>query len=70
MAADRVSREREANMVLFRAVHDVARRHAGEPFHQVVSALASTLPGTPRLDEAELRRIAEEISVGRDPSGL
>jgi hypothetical protein len=70
MAADRVSREHEANLVLFRAVHDVALRHAGEPFHQVVSALASTLPGTPHLDEAELRRIAEEISVGRDPSGL
>ncbi|GAA4575897.1 hypothetical protein [Planotetraspora kaengkrachanensis] len=70
MAADSVSREREANQVLFRAVHDVALRHAGAPFHQVVSALASTLPGTPRLDETELRRIAEEISVGRDPSGL
>jgi len=70
MIADRVTREREANLALFRAVHEVAVRHAGEPFHQVVSVLTNSLPGVPGLDDTEIRRIAEEISVGRDPSGL
>lgn len=70
MIADRVTREREANLILFRIVHDVAIRHAGQPLGEVIPILRRSLPGAPRLDEAEVRRIAEEISVGRDPSGL
>ncbi|MEW9527488.1 hypothetical protein [Microbispora sp. NPDC049125] len=64
------ARVHEDNLMLFRAVHQVAVRHAGEPYHQVVAALWAGLPGTPRLGPDELRRIAEEISLGRDPSGL
>ncbi len=70
MIADRVTREREANLILFRIVHDVAVRHAGQPLNEVIPILRRSLPGAPHLDEAEVRRIAEEISVGRDPSGL
>ncbi|GLX05525.1 hypothetical protein [Microbispora sp. NBRC 16548] len=70
MIVDRATREHEDNLVLFRAVHEVAVRHAGAPYHQVISALTAGLPGTPRLAADELRRIAEEISLGRDPSGL
>ncbi|MBP2708645.1 hypothetical protein JOL79_33225 [Microbispora sp. RL4-1S] len=68
--ADRATRQHEDNLSLFRAVHDVAIRHRGEPFPQVMAALAARLPGAPRLTGDEVRRIAEEISLGRDPSGL
>ncbi|GLX00285.1 hypothetical protein [Microtetraspora sp. NBRC 16547] len=70
MIADRVTQEREANLILFRVVHEVAVRHAGQPFHEVLSILRRALPSVPGLDEPEVRRIAEQISVGRDPSGL
>lgn len=55
---------------LFRAVHGIAGRLAGHPVPVVMEALMRQLPKAPGLDLAELRRIAEEISVGRDPSGL
>lgn len=70
MIVDRATREHEDNQVLFRAVHEVAVRHAGAPYDQVISALTAGLPSTPRLTPDELRRIAEEITFGRDPSGL
>ncbi|ADG86880.1 hypothetical protein TBS_19560 [Thermobispora bispora] len=70
MIGDDATRQYEANQALFRAVHEVAVRHAGAPFDQVVSALTGSLPPTPRLQADEIRRIAEEISLGRDPSGL
>ena len=70
MIVDRATREHEDNLVLFRAVHEVAVRHSGAPYHQVIAALVSGLPVTPRLAADEVRRIAEEISLGRDPSGL
>jgi len=37
---------------------------------EVMGVLRQRLPGVPGLDEVELRRLAEQISVGRDPSGL
>ncbi|MFF4775354.1 hypothetical protein ACFY05_21090 [Microtetraspora fusca] len=70
MIADRVTQEREANLTLFRVVHEVAVRHGGRPFHEVLPILRSALPPVPGLDEPEVRRIAEQIAVGRDPSGL
>jgi hypothetical protein len=70
MITDRADREHKANLDLFRAVHEVAIRHAGEPVRQVLSALEGSLPRAPRLNPDEVRRIAEEISLGRDPSGL
>lgn len=70
MIVDRVTREREANLGLFRIVHEVAIRHAGQPLHEVIPILRRSLPSVPHLDGTEVRRIAEEISVGRDPSGL
>ncbi|MEV0972729.1 hypothetical protein [Microtetraspora glauca] len=70
MIADRVTQEHEANLTLFRVVHEVAVRHAGRPFHEVLPILQGSLPPVPGLDEPEVRRIAEQISVGRDPSGL
>ncbi|WP_433220077.1 hypothetical protein [Microtetraspora malaysiensis] len=70
MIADRVTQEREANLTLFRVVHEVAVRHGGRPFHEVLPILRRALPPVPGLDEPEVRRIAEEIAVGRDPSGL
>ncbi|GAA0383416.1 hypothetical protein GCM10009530_37820 [Microbispora corallina] len=70
MTIDRATRAHEDNQTLFRAVHEVAVRHGGQPFHQVVAALTRTLPREPHLGADEVRRIAEEISLGRDPSGL
>lgn len=55
---------------LFRAVHGVAGRYAGQPLPVVIDALLRNLPQAPGVAESEIRRIAEEISVGRDPSGL
>lgn len=55
---------------LFRTVHGIAGRMAGQPVPVVMDALLRHLPKAPGLDVAEIRRIAEEISVGRDPSGL
>ncbi|MEW9554598.1 hypothetical protein [Nonomuraea sp. NPDC050783] len=55
---------------LFRAVHGIAGRLAGSPVPVIMKALVRDLPKAPGLEVAELRRIAEEISVGRDPSGL
>jgi hypothetical protein len=60
----------DTDEALFRAVHGIAGRLAGEPVPVVLDALVRQLPKAPGLDAAELRRIAEEISVGRDPSGL
>jgi hypothetical protein len=68
--SDRVTVEREATWALFRTVHEVAVEQAGRPVREVVAALRSRLPGTPRLDDIEIIRIAEQISVGLDPSGL
>ncbi|MEV0351735.1 hypothetical protein AB0H88_38700 [Nonomuraea sp. NPDC050680] len=60
----------DTDEALFRAVHGIAGRLAGQPVPVVMDALLRHLPKAPGLDMAELRRIAEEISVGRDPSGL
>jgi hypothetical protein len=60
----------DTDEALFRAVHGIAGRLAGQPVPVVMAALMRQLPKAPGLDLAELRRIAEEISVGRDPSGL
>ncbi|SDI28973.1 hypothetical protein SAMN05421505_14243 [Sinosporangium album] len=65
-----VELEREANLALFRTVHEVAVRFAGRPAPVVFEALWHALPPAPGLERAEIRKIAEEISVGRDPSGL
>lgn len=62
--------EHEANRLLFRIVHEVAVGHAGADVSQVVAVLRRRLVNVPGLDGHGLRRIAEEISVGRDPSGL
>ncbi|MFI6798510.1 hypothetical protein [Streptosporangium canum] len=62
--------EHEANRLLFRIVHEVAVGHAGADVSQVVAVLRRRLVNVPGLDDHGLRRIAEEISVGRDPSGL
>ncbi|GAA0375821.1 hypothetical protein Acor_73300 [Acrocarpospora corrugata] len=70
MIFDRVSHEREANRLLFRIVHHVARQHAGRPLDEIVTVLQRDLPPAPTLAEEEIRRIAEQISVGRDPSGF
>ncbi|MBO3745934.1 hypothetical protein J5X84_07620 [Streptosporangiaceae bacterium NEAU-GS5] len=67
---DQVTAEREATRTLFRIVHDVALEQAGRPVREVVAALRGRLPGTPRLDDIEIIRIAEQISVGLDPTGL
>lgn len=61
--------QHEANLRLFRAVHDIAVAHAGQPVAVVAGVLRERLPREAGLAEAEIRRIAEEISVGRDPSG-
>ncbi|SDL11788.1 hypothetical protein [Nonomuraea jiangxiensis] len=55
---------------LFRTVHGIAGRFAGQPVPVVMDALMRQLPKAPGLEAAEIRKIAEEISVGRDPSGL
>ncbi|MCA2227635.1 hypothetical protein [Nonomuraea aurantiaca] len=60
----------DTDEALFRAVHGIAGRLAGQPVPVVMDALLRQLPKAPGLDMAELRRIAEEITVGRDPSGL
>ncbi|MEV0597425.1 hypothetical protein [Nonomuraea cavernae] len=60
----------DTDEVLFRTVHGIAGRLAGQPVHLVMDALLSQLPAAPGLEVREIRRIAEEISVGRDPSGL
>ncbi|MFF5213216.1 hypothetical protein [Streptosporangium sp. NPDC000396] len=62
--------EHEANRMLFRIVHEIAVAYAGADMPQVVAALRGRLVDVPGLDDDGLRRIAEEISVGRDPSGL
>ncbi len=66
------SDQHQQDIALFRVVHEVARRHAGRPVGEVMGALRSRLPGVPGpgLQEGDIRRIAEEISVGRDPSGM
>jgi hypothetical protein len=61
---------RETEEALFRVVHSIAGRLAGRPVPVVMDALARQLPPAPGITMAEIRRIAEEISVGRDPSGL
>lgn len=65
-----INREHEANIVLFQVVHELAARLAGRPVPVVLEALRARLPDVPGLTEVELVRIAEEVSVGRDPSGL
>ncbi|WP_285777714.1 hypothetical protein [Microtetraspora sp. NBRC 13810] len=67
---DGVAEERAANLLLFQAVHEVATGYAGRQVPAVLAALRRHLPAAPGLDAAELLRIAEEISVGRDPSGI
>jgi len=59
----------EVNRRLFHVVHDVAVAHAGQPADAVAGVLRERLPREAGLAEEEIRRIAEEISVGRDPSG-
>ncbi|WP_336211947.1 hypothetical protein [Nonomuraea sp. LPB2021202275-12-8] len=61
---------RDTDEALFRTVHGIAGRLAGQPVPVVMDALMRQLPPAPGIAVAELRRIAEEISVGRDPSGL
>ncbi|WP_214104586.1 hypothetical protein [Acrocarpospora catenulata] len=70
MIVDQVAREHEANRELFRIVHEVAVRYAGRPLDEIVTVLHRDLPGTPPLSYDEILRIAEQITVGRDPSGL
>ncbi|MEV5412295.1 hypothetical protein AB0K60_26105 [Thermopolyspora sp. NPDC052614] len=60
----------QANQALFRAVHEIAADHAGRSVPEVMGVLQRRLSGVPGLDDTEIRRIAEQISVGRDPSGL
>ncbi|GGO79373.1 hypothetical protein [Nonomuraea cavernae] len=60
----------DTDEALFRAVHGIAGRLAGQPVPVVMGVLLSQLPEAPGLEAPEIRRIAEEISVGRDPSGL
>jgi hypothetical protein len=60
----------QSSQSLFRTVHEIASAHAGRPVPEVMGVLRQRLPGVPGLDEVELRRLAEQISVGRDPSGL
>lgn len=60
----------QSSQLLFRTVHEIASAHAGRPVPEVMGVLRRRLPGVPGLDEVELRRLAEQISVGRDPSGL
>lgn len=55
---------------LFRTVHGIAGQMAGQPVPAVIDALVRRLPQSSGLTGDDLRRIAEEISVGRDPSGL
>lgn len=62
--------DRDAERALFRTVHEVAVGYAGAEVSQVFDVLRIRLAGVPGLDGHGLRRIAEEISVGRDPSGL
>ena len=69
MIIDQVTRDHEANRELFRIVHEVAVRWAGHPLNEIVDVLRRELPGTPRLSDDEVLRIAEQIMVGRDPSG-
>ena len=60
----------DTDEALFRTVHGIAGRLAGQPVPVVIDALLSQLPKAPGLEAPEIRRIAEEISVGRDPSCL
>ncbi|GAA4054924.1 hypothetical protein [Nonomuraea soli] len=60
----------DTDQALFLAVHGIAARYAGQPVPVVMRALADHLPAAPGIAFDEIRRIAEEISVGRDPSGL
>ncbi|GIH75082.1 hypothetical protein [Planobispora longispora] len=60
----------DAERALFRIVHEVAVEYAGAAVPEVVAVLRRRLGGVPGLDGPDLRRVAEEISVGRDPSGL
>jgi hypothetical protein len=66
----RTNVEHEANRVLFGIVHEVAMGYAGAGVAEVAAVLRRRLVSVPGLDEQGIRRIAEEISVGRDPSGL
>ncbi|GHH72340.1 hypothetical protein GCM10017673_27260 [Streptosporangium violaceochromogenes] len=69
-AAVRAGGEYETNRLLFGVVHEVAVGYAGAAVPQVVAVLRRRLAGVPGMDDHGIRRIAEEISVGRDPSGL
>lgn len=60
----------DTDRTLFLTVHGIAGQLAGQPVPVVMDALMRQLPKAPGIDAAEIRRIAEEISVGRDPSGL
>jgi hypothetical protein len=66
----RADGEHEANRALFGVVHEVAVRYAGADVPRVTAVLRGLLAGVPGMDEHGLRLIAQEISVGRDPSGL
>ncbi|WP_233508001.1 hypothetical protein [Spongiactinospora gelatinilytica] len=50
----------------------MATHHAGRPVPAVLATLRDRVPRAPGLglDEGALLRIAHEISVGHDPSGL
>ncbi|GAA3076148.1 hypothetical protein [Streptosporangium carneum] len=66
----RANGEHEANRALFGVVHEVAVGYAGADVPLVMAVLRRRLSGVPGMDDHGLRRIAEEINVGRDPSGL
>jgi hypothetical protein len=70
MARTSDNAEHEANQMLFQVVHEVATGLAGRPAPSVFAALRGRVPRAPGLDDGELMRIAQEISIGRDPSGL
>ncbi|GAA0934648.1 hypothetical protein [Nonomuraea longicatena] len=60
----------DTDAALFQTVHGIAAQLAGQPVPVVIEALVRELPRAPGIEASEIRRIAEEISVGRDPSGL
>ncbi|MEV7008806.1 hypothetical protein [Streptosporangium sp. NPDC051022] len=66
----RANGEHEANRALFGTVHEIAVGYAGADVSLVATVLRGRLAGVPGMDDLGIRWIAEEISVGRDPSGL
>ncbi|MCG5220194.1 hypothetical protein [Streptosporangium sp. KLBMP 9127] len=62
--------EHEVNQALFRVVNEIATDLAGRPVPRVFAALRDQVPTAAGLHNGELLQIAQEISIGRNPSGL